>query len=125
MPQLTTRTHAVLDHLLSLLIVAAPWLFGFARGGAETWVPVAIGSVKFGLNLLTDYEGGLLPRVLMPVHLGLDVGLGVLLAVSPWALNFFPHAWAAHLSLGLVTIAAALNTHPFPVRSRLGASPSP
>ena len=27
MPQLTTRTHAVLDHLLSLVIIAAPWLF--------------------------------------------------------------------------------------------------
>ena len=33
-----------LRQLLRLLLIAAPWVFGFARGGAETWIPVVLGA---------------------------------------------------------------------------------
>jgi hypothetical protein len=31
-----TRIHGMMDYAMGLLLIAAPWLFGFARGGAET-----------------------------------------------------------------------------------------
>lgn len=31
-----TRTHGLLDYVVGLLLIAAPWVFNFAQGGAET-----------------------------------------------------------------------------------------
>ena len=31
--RLSTRAHGYLDYSLSALLIAAPWLLGFARGG--------------------------------------------------------------------------------------------
>ena len=44
----------MLDYAVGLLLIAAPWLFGFARGGAETWLPVALGAGAIGYRLLTE-----------------------------------------------------------------------
>lgn len=40
-----TRIHGIVDWLLGALLSALPWLLGFARGGPETYVPVALGSI--------------------------------------------------------------------------------
>ncbi len=41
MRSIPTRVHGVLDYLVGLLLIGAPWLLGFERGGAETWVITA------------------------------------------------------------------------------------
>ncbi len=43
-----TRLHGVLDYLVGTLLIAAPWLLNFNRGGAETWVPVILGVGALG-----------------------------------------------------------------------------
>src|SRR4051794_6793108 len=47
-PLLPTRIHGVMDYLMGVLLIAAPWLLGFSRGGAETWVPVLLGAGVLG-----------------------------------------------------------------------------
>ena len=74
-----------------------------------------------GLSLFTDYEGGLVPRLPTSVHLGLDVGLGVLLAVAPFAVGLDHRAWGPYLLIGATLVGAALVTDPEPSRSRLAA----
>ena len=37
---ISTRIHGIIDYLTGLLLIVAPWLFGFANGGAAQWVPV-------------------------------------------------------------------------------------
>lgn len=39
-----TRVHGMLDYLIGILLIAAPWLFDFDRGGMETWIPVILGA---------------------------------------------------------------------------------
>ncbi|HEX8299520.1 MAG TPA: hypothetical protein VF594_10220 [Rubricoccaceae bacterium] len=113
---ISTRTHGVLDYLTGLILVAAPWLLGFADGGAETIVPVALGLGALAYSLFTDYELGLVRRIPMPVHLMLDLGSGLLLAASPWLFGFADGTatsdgvWVPHLALGLFEIGAALTT---------------
>lgn len=117
---LPTRLHGILDYLMGVLLIAAPWLFGFADGGAETWVPVALGAAMLGLSLFTDYELGLVRRIPMPTHLMVDLGSGLLLAASPWLFGFADGTattdgvWAPHLVLGLLEIGAALMTKRVP-----------
>jgi hypothetical protein len=105
-----TKTHGYLDYIMGLLLIAAPWLFDFAAGGAETWVPVILGAGVILYSLLTDYELGASHQISMRTHLMLDLVGGVLLAVSPWLFGFADYVWEPHLVLGILEIGAALFT---------------
>jgi hypothetical protein len=120
-----TRIHGILDYLVGALLVAAPWLFDFDRGGAETWIPVLLGAAAIVYSLFTDYELGVVRRIPMPTHLTLDLVSGVLLAVSPWLFGFSDYVWQPHLLLGLVEIGTSLMTRRQPSTIEAGASASP
>lgn len=79
-----TRIHGMLDDLVGIVLILAPYLLGFADGGLVQYVPQALGVAVIGRALLTDYEGGVVRLIPMPVHLMLDLATGVLLAGSPW-----------------------------------------
>ena len=111
-----TRVHGMADYLLGVLLIAAPWLFDFADGGAETWLPVILGAGVILYSLLTDYELGVMRRIPMATHLLLDLGGGVLLAASPWLFGFAEDVYLPHLVLGLLEIGAALTTRTSPER---------
>ena len=114
-----TKTHAGLDYAVGLLLIASPWLFGFAdESTAATWIAVLAGVAMLGLSMITDYEGGLLARLIpMRTHLMADAGLGLLLAVSPWLFGFADegtNAWLPFVAIGLGEIASAMTTDPEP-----------
>lgn len=122
MRSIPTRVHGVLDYLMGLLLVAAPWLLGFAAGGAETWVPVMVGASVLGYSLLTDYELGAVRRLQMPVHLWLDVVGGLILVVSPWLLAFDEHVWIPHVVAGVLQMTVAAFTDTVPGYERRGGA---
>lgn len=109
-----TKTHGYLDYIMGALLIAAPWIFDFNRGGAETWVPVILGIAMIGLALMTDYELGASRQISMRTHLMIDLISGALLAASPWLFGFSDYVWEPHLILGLLEMGAALTTklHP-------------
>ena len=109
-----TRIHGVLDYLVGALLIASPWLFGFADGGAQQWVPVVLGIGALVYSLITDYELGVTHLLPMPIHLMLDAGSGALLAVSPWIFGFSDELKWPHIAIGLAEIAAALMTRTHP-----------
>lgn len=111
-----TRIHGMLDYAMGILLIAAPWLFGFADGGAETWVPVILGAGALLYSMMTDYELGAVRTISMPTHLWLDAAAGLLLAASPWLFGFSDLVWAPHLVLGLLELGAALMTKKTPSR---------
>lgn len=115
-----TRTHGVIDYLMGALLVVAPYILGFADGTAAQWVPQVVGAALIGASLLTDYELGVVRVIPMPVHLGLDVAAGALLAVSPWLFGFADRVWVPHVIFGLAEIGAGLMTRTAP-DARTGA----
>jgi hypothetical protein len=112
--RLSTRVHGFLDYSVGALLIAAPWILGFARGGAETWVMVGAGVAALIYSPLTDYELGVVRRIQMPVHLWLDGLSGVLLAVSPWLFAFDDVVRIPHVVAGVFEIVAALITNTIP-----------
>src|SRR5690606_27731156 len=82
------KTHGYLDYLVGVLLIAAPWLFGFYEGGSESWVPIILGIGTIIYSLITDYELGLAKIIPMRVHLNIDMVAGILLALSPWLFGF-------------------------------------
>lgn len=105
-----TKVHGVLDYTVGGLIAASPWIFRYAKGGAETWVPVAAGKGALVYSLLTDYEWSVKRVIPMKTHLMMDLASGVLLAASPWLFGFAKKVWVPHLVMGLFEIGAALLT---------------
>lgn len=118
---LPTRIHGYMDYLMGVLLIAAPWLLGFARGGAETWVPVVLGAGVILYSSMTDYELGAVKALSMPTHLWLDGMGGALLAASPWLFGFSEYVWVPHLVLGLLEIGSALMTETRPSYAHGGA----
>lgn len=118
---LSTRLHGALDYLMGALLIAAPWLFGFAdeANDAATWVLVALGAGVILYSLFTNYELGLVRKIPMPIHLLLDISGGALLAVSPWLFGFADEVWLPHLVLGLLEVGAALVTERAPGRESM------
>lgn len=111
---LSTRAHGTIDYPVGVLLIAAPWLLGFARGGAETWVPVALGAAVLLYSAFTDYELGLVKKIQMPIHLWLDAIGGVVLALSPWLFAFDEHVWIPHLVVGAAEVVVAFMTDTIP-----------
>jgi hypothetical protein len=111
---LSTKIHGVLDYMTGLLLIAAPWLLGFADQGPATWVPVVLGIGAILYSLMTNYELGVIKTLSMPTHLWLDALSGAFLAASPWIFGFSDRVYLPHLLLGIFEIAASLVTQTTP-----------
>lgn len=105
-----TRVHGVLDYLVGLLLIVAPWLLGFADNTAQTYVPVALGISALVYSICTNYELGAFKGISMKAHLVLDFMSGALLAASPWLFGFDDRIYLPHLILGIFEMVAALTT---------------
>jgi hypothetical protein len=63
---------------------------------------------------------GVLRVIPMPVHLMMDMGVGVLLATSPWLFGFASlpmRAWMPHVVVGVMMVGAAAMTETQPDRA--------
>jgi hypothetical protein len=120
--RLPTRIHGILDYLLGALLIASPWLFGFADNEAARWAPVVLGALVLLYSLLTDYEVGAVRKLQMPVHLMFDAVIGIALAASPWVLGFDERVWMPHVILGAVELLTAAVTNTVPGYERRRAA---
>lgn len=111
---ITTLVHGMFDYLSGILLIASPWLFDFARGGAETLIPMILGAGLILYSLFTNYELGKVKRLAMSTHLWLDIVSGAFLAVSPWLFNFDEYVYMPHLIFGIAEVIAGLMTKTVP-----------
>lgn len=110
-----SKVHAVLDYLMGMILIAAPWLLGFADNTAATILPVVLGASTLVYSLFTDYEYSIVRMIPFKAHLTLDFASGVLLLVSPWLFGFSDRMYLPHVILGAIEIGAVLMTKPKPV----------
>lgn len=117
-----TKVHGILDYLMGILLIAAPWIFNFHMGGPETYVPIVLGAGVIFYSLLTNYELGVVKKIPMNLHLGFDLIGGAFLAASPWLFGFADYVFLPHLIFGILEIGASLMTHTAPERSHTHSS---
>ena len=116
---LPTRVHGVIDYLWGLVLIGAPWLFGFATGGAAQRTAIVFGAGAILYSALTDYEAGLFRILPMRLHLALDGLGGALLAASPWLFGYAREVYGPPLLFGLFSVVASLITKTEPARPSL------
>jgi hypothetical protein len=109
-----TSVHGVLDYLVGIALIAAPWLFRFAyAGGIDVYLPIILGVALILYSFLTRYELGIPGIKFLPMtyHLVIDFIAAALLAASPFLFGFSNkplNAWLPHLVVGLVVITVVL-----------------
>lgn len=107
-----TKVHGIIDLVVALVLILAPFLFGFASvGGAAVVIPITFGIVLAIYSLLTQYEVGLVKVITVPYHMMIDVILAAALALSPFLFGFADqalNAWLPHIVVGLGLIIVTL-----------------
>ncbi|WP_048920999.1 SPW repeat domain-containing protein [Rufibacter radiotolerans] len=111
---LSTRAHGIIDYLVGMLLIAAPFILDFDRGGAETWVPIIVGAIIILQALMTNFEVGMFKMLSMNMHLTMDYLIGVFLAASPWIFNFDEYVYLPHLVVGVMIVLEAMITRVVP-----------
>ena len=107
---ISVRTHAIIDYVVGALLILAPFIFGFADGGAAMWTPILLGASIIVYSLLTRYPLGAAQVIPFKVHLGLDAAGGLLLLVSPWLFGFADLVWWPHVLVGLAELGVVAMT---------------
>jgi hypothetical protein len=116
-----TRMHGMLDYIVGALLIASPWIFGFANESSTAkWVFVAIGIAMLATSLMTNYELGMMKVIPMHMHLWVDAIAGVVLALSPWIFGYSndtgTNGWVPALVIGIVELGTAGMSDPWPER---------
>lgn len=111
-----TWLHGMLDYPMGALLIAIPWLGGFATGGPAMWLPIMAGIAILVQSAMTAYEAGVVRVIPMSAHLGVDVVLGLFMAASPWLFGFAETVFLPHLILGLGAAVAGVMTQTHPSR---------
>jgi hypothetical protein len=117
-----TNVHGVLDYVVGIALIAAPWIFGFADNDAAMWSAIGAGVAVLATSVMTRYEWGLARVIPMPAHLGADMVVGAFLIASPWLFGFSDdgtNAWLPHVLVGIAEIGVALMTERVPRRRDL------
>jgi xanthine/uracil permease len=120
-----TRVHAVMDYLMAIVIGTLPWWAGTYHGGAESWIPIALGVGIIVMAVMTDYALSMVPKLPMRLHLGAEFAGGLLLAASPWLFRFADLSARPYVVLGIVAMAIALCTRTSPSPSLPGTKSPP
>lgn len=111
---ISTKAHTIIGVIVGVLLIAAPYIFGFADVAAAATVPVIIGIFIIINELITTSPVSLVKLVPMRVHIVIDVITGIALALSPWIFQFMdsenPIQWVPHVVVGALVAGYALLT---------------
>jgi len=121
-----TAVHGVMDYIVGLALIAAPFVLGFNNNGPAMWVPIILGIGMIVYSIFTDYELGLMRVLPMKAHLAIDAIGGLFLLASPWLFGFADYVWIPHVVVGAAALVSALITDTVPVgRPILHTPPRP
>jgi hypothetical protein len=117
-----TRIHALLDYAVGVLLLAVPYLLGFADGSPAQYVPQVLGVMTIVMSLFTRYELSVARIIPMPLHLAVDALGGALLAASPWLFGFSDRVYLPHLLAGLGELLVVVLSRTEPARGAASMS---
>jgi len=80
--------HAALEPLMAVVIIAAPWIFGFSDTDSATAICVIVGVVMLLVGSMTDWRLSLVRLIPLRLHLTGDLVLGAVLVLSPLVFGF-------------------------------------
>ncbi len=113
---INTKTHGIFDYLISVILIALPFVFDLDKKEPETWLPICMGLGQIPIIFFTKYEVGVVGALNMSQHLILDLLAGIFLAVSPWVFGFHEKIFLPHFLVGLAVVFMSLFTQKVPAK---------
>ncbi|HVY95918.1 MAG TPA: SPW repeat protein [Solirubrobacterales bacterium] len=104
--------HAAIEPLVAIVIIAAPWIFGFSAVDEAKVVCIVVGVVMLIAGSMTDWRMALVRVIPLRVHLMTDLLLGAVLIVSPFVLGYGDEGGATRFQViaGALELMTALGT---------------
>jgi Flp pilus assembly pilin Flp len=109
---LPLRAHQAIEPFAAILLIAAPWIFGFSDNDTAMTLSVIAGIVVLATGMTTRWRMSLVKLIPLRTHFMMDVGLGIALIALPFiagfsddggATRFFVIAGALELGTALMT----------------------
>jgi len=114
------NTHAAIEPLIAIVIIAAPWIFGFSDAEDAKIVCIAVGVVMLIAGSMTDWRLSIARVIPLRMHMMADLALGAVLILSPFVLGFADNGGATRFTViaGVLEILTALATRWDPVEAQ-------
>jgi hypothetical protein len=110
------RVHSIVDYVAAVVLVAAPYVFGFADIDVARNFFLVLGIGLAAYSALTKYRYSFAKIIPIGPHMFLDVVVGFLTMVGPYVLNYrlaiSSAQTAAHYFIGLGVWALVALTRP-------------
>lgn len=108
MKTISRDAHGTVDCLIGMILVLLPFFGSFPQESSAVVVTVAFGLGLMVIALLTDFLAGYVKVIPYPVHLGLDLLIGLSLAAAPWFFGFAGISYLPHLLFGALIFGHAV-----------------
>jgi hypothetical protein len=117
------NVHAALEPVIALVIIAAPWLFGFSDVDSAKAVCIAVGAVMLIAGSMTDWRLSLMRVIPLRMHMATDLLLAAVLVLSPFVLGFADEGGATRFVViaGVLEALTALATRWDPIEAEASA----
>jgi hypothetical protein len=80
--------HAALEPLMAVVIIAAPWIFGFSDTDSATLICILVGVTMLLVGSMTDWRMSLMRLIPLRMHMAGDLALAAILLLSPLVFGF-------------------------------------
>jgi hypothetical protein len=109
---LPLNVHAAIEPLIGIILIAAPWIFGFSDAGDAKALCIVLGVIVIVAGALTDWRVSLLRLIPLRMHLMTDLLIALVLIISPFVLGFSDNEGATWFVIvaGVLEAIAALST---------------
>jgi hypothetical protein len=106
------NAHAMIEPLMAILIIAAPWIFGFSDVDDAKTVCIVVGAIMLAAGAMTRWRYSLVKAIPLPMHFATDLLLGAFLILSPFIFGFDDQGGAARFTIivGALEIVTAIGT---------------
>ena len=109
--------HAAIEPIAAIVLIAAPWIFGFSDVSSAKISSIAVGVVMLLSGAMTRWRLAVVRVIPLRVHFMTDLLLGLALIVAPFILGFSSYGAATRFMViaGVLELVTALATRWEPV----------
>ena len=106
------KAHAALEPFVAVLLIAAPWIFGFDDVKSATAVSIAVGVLMLISGMATRWRLSLVKLVPLRTHFRMDLIFGVVLIVAPFVFGDSDRGDATRflVIMGILELLTAVST---------------
>jgi SPW repeat len=109
---ISLNTHAMLEPLMAVLIIVAPWLFGFSDVSDAQTICIVVGAVMLIAGAMTQWRYSLAKLIPLRTHFMTDLLLAAVLILTPFIFGFSDEGGATRfmIIIGVLEAFTALST---------------